>query len=128
MSKARPATTASRSSTDGAVKLDGAAPQVVKLDAKKRGRVSLPVTASGAGASTVAVNVSGPNGFTLARSYALDVRPATQILTRRTVRSLAKGETLTLSNDMFADFVPGTGRAGLSVAISTSLDVADAAQ
>ncbi len=56
--------------------------------------------------------------------YALDVRPATQILTRRTVRALAKGETLTLSNDMFADFVPGTGRVGLSVAVSTSLDAA----
>ncbi len=40
------------------------------------------------------------------------------------MRALASGETLTLSNDMFADFVPGTGRVGLSVAISTSLDIA----
>jgi uncharacterized protein YfaS (alpha-2-macroglobulin family) len=112
--------------TDGAVKRDGGdAPQIVKLDAKQRGRISVPVTAAGAGASTVAVNVAGPNGFALARNYALSVRPATQILTRRTVRSLAKGETLTLSNDMFADFVPGTGRVGLSVAISTSLDAAN---
>src|SRR5262249_60788335 len=46
------------------------------------------------------------------------------VLTRRSVRSLAKGETLTLSKDLFADFVPGTGRAGLSVAVSTSLDAA----
>ena len=52
------------------------------------------------------------------------MRPATQILTRRSVRTLAKGETLTLSKDLFADFVPGTGRAGLSVAVSTSLDAA----
>ena len=37
---------------------------------------------------------------------------------------LAKAETLTLSKDLFADFVPGTGRAGLSVAVSTSLDAA----
>ena len=72
----------------------------------------------------MAVNVTGPNGFALARAYTLDVRPATQILTRRSVRALAKGETLTLSNDLFADFVPGTGRAALSVAISTSLDAA----
>ena len=78
----------------------------------------------GGGASTLNVSVTGPNGFTLLRAYALDVRPATQILTRRTVRTLAKGETLTLSNDMFADFVPGTGRLALSVAVSTSLDVA----
>ena len=70
------------------------------------------------------VKVSGPDNFALERSYALDVRPATQILTRRTVRALAKGETLTLSKDLFADFVPGTGRVGLSVAVSTSLDAA----
>ena len=110
--------------TDGAAKLDGNQPQALKLAAKQRDRVSIPVTASGAGPSTVTVKVSGPDNFALERSYALDVRPATQILTRRTVRALAKGETLTLSKDLFADFVPGTGRVGLSVAVSTSLDAA----
>ena len=110
--------------TDGAAKLDGDQPQALKLAAKQRDRVSIPVTASGAGPSTVTVKVSGPDNFALERSYALDVRPATQILTRRTVRALAKGETLTLSKDLFADFVPGTGRVGLSVAVSTSLDAA----
>ncbi|MEI9805132.1 MAG: hypothetical protein WDN48_12575 [Pseudolabrys sp.] len=44
------------------------------------------------------------------------------------MRALAKGETLTLSNDMFADFVPGTGRAGLSVAVSTLARCGDFAQ
>jgi uncharacterized protein YfaS (alpha-2-macroglobulin family) len=111
-------------STDGAAKLEGNQPPALKLAAKQRDRVSIPITASGAGPSTVTVKVSGPDNFTLERSYALDVRPATQILTRRTVRALAKGETLTLSKDLFADFVPGTGRVGLSVAVSTSLDAA----
>jgi uncharacterized protein YfaS (alpha-2-macroglobulin family) len=110
--------------TDGAAKLEGNQPPALKLAAKQRDRVSIPITASGAGPSTVTVKVNGPDNFTLERSYALDVRPATQILTRRTVRTLAKGETLTLSKDLFADFVPGTGRVGLSVAVSTSLDAA----
>src|SRR5665647_1190400 len=79
---------------DGAAKFDSDKPQILKLAAKQRGRVSLPVSASGSGPTTVKVSVSGPNGFAQERSYALDVRPATQILTRRTVRSLAKGETL----------------------------------
>ena len=52
------------------------------------------------------------------------MRPATQTLVRRSVRPLAAGESLTLSRDLFADFVPGTGRVALSVAISTSLDAA----
>jgi len=109
---------------DGAIKLDGDAPRTLTLAQKQRNRVSVPVTASGAGAGSVAVNVTGPGGFTLERVFNLDVRPATQILARRTIQTLAKGETFTISKDMFADFVPGTGRAALSVAISTSLDAA----
>ena len=115
-------------SADGSVKFDGdksqGLPQTLKLAAKQRDRVSVPVSAEGSGASTIKVSVSGPNGFALERAFALDVRPANQILTRRSVRTLAKDETLTLSRDMFADFVPGTGRVGLSVAVSTSLDAA----
>ncbi len=111
-------------SSEGTVKLDGDKPFTLKLAAKQRDRVAVPVSAAGSGPSTVKVSVSGPNGFALERAYALDVRPANQILTRRTVRALSAGETLTLSKDMFADFVPGTGRVGLSVAISASLDIA----
>jgi alpha-2-macroglobulin len=111
-------------SSEGTVKLDGDKPFTLKLAAKQRDRVAVPVSASSSGTSTVRVSVSGPNGFALERAYALDVRPANQILTRRIVRALGPGETLTLSNDMFADFVPGTGRVGLSVAISASLDIA----
>ena len=81
--------------TDGAINLGGDKPQTLKLAAKQRDRFSVPVTAAGAGPSVVTVKIDGPASFTLERSYSLDVRPATQILTRRTVRSLAKGETLT---------------------------------
>ena len=108
-------------SAEGSAKIaDGK--RSLTLAAGKRGHVAVPVTAAGAGGSTVDVNVEGPNGFKLARAFTLDVRPATQILTRRTVRALEPGETLTLNSDMFADFVAGTGRASLSVAISTALD------
>ena len=53
----------------------------------------------------------------------LDVKPATQVLARRTVEALAKGESLTLS-DMFADLVAGTGSVSVSVGPSTALDAA----
>jgi uncharacterized protein YfaS (alpha-2-macroglobulin family) len=110
-------------SGEGGVTIEGAA-QPLKLDPKQRGRITLPVSASSAEAGAINVAVKGPGGFALERTYALNVRPATQILTRRTVRALAPGETLTVSNDVFADFVPGTGRVALSVAVSTSLDAA----
>ncbi|MBA5819413.1 hypothetical protein H3281_27560, partial [Escherichia coli] len=60
----------------------------------------------------------------LARHYDLNVKPATQILARRSVRTLAKGESLTLTSDMFSDLVQGTGGVQLSVGLSTALDAA----
>ncbi len=43
-------------------------------------------------------------------------------MARRTVQPLARGESLTLSSDLFADLVPGTGMVALSVGPSTALD------
>jgi uncharacterized protein YfaS (alpha-2-macroglobulin family) len=70
------------------------------------------------------VQVSGPGGFAAERSYALAVRPATQILARRTVKPLAKGESLTLSSDLLSDLVPGSGSVAVSVGLSGALDAA----
>ena len=66
----------------------------------------------------------GPDGLILARHYSLDVKPATQILARRSIRTLAKGESLTLTSDMFSDLVPGTASVSLSASQSTALDAA----
>jgi uncharacterized protein YfaS (alpha-2-macroglobulin family) len=54
----------------------------------------------------------------------LDVKAATQVLARRSIRTLAKGESLTLTSDMFSDLVSGTGGVSLSVSLSTALDAA----
>ncbi len=94
------------------------------LKEKQRSAVALPLNAAKVGTSAINVRVTGPGGFALDRSYALATNPATQTLTRRTVRNIAKGESITLSNDLFADLVPGTGRVGLSVGVSTALDAA----
>ncbi len=101
-----------------------AAPQTLKLNAKQRSAVTVPLVASGAGTANVIVRISGPGDFAIERNYALAVKPATQILARRTVKPLAKGESVTLSNDLFADLVPGTGRVALSVGLSSALDAA----
>ena len=110
--------------SEGVNVIGNAAPQTLKLNAKQRSAVTVPLSAAAAGSAAVTVRVSGPGGFALERSYALTVRPATQILARRTVKPLAKGESLVLSNDLFADLVPGSGRVALSVGVSTALDAA----
>lgn len=110
--------------TTGPVKLTGNPSTVMRLAAKQRSTVAVALDAGGAGSAKLDVDIKGPNGLTLARHYALDVKPATQILARRTVRTLAKGESLTLTPDMFSDLVPGTGGVSLSVSLSTALDAA----
>jgi uncharacterized protein YfaS (alpha-2-macroglobulin family) len=110
--------------SEGVDVFGNSAPQTLHLDAKRRNAVTLPLTAPSAGMANVTVRVSGPRGFTLERSYALAVKPATQILARRTVKPIAKGESLTLSNDLFVDIVPGTGGVAVSVGMSTALDAA----
>ena len=109
--------------TDGPLSVEGG-DQTLTLDAKKRGAVTLPVSATGVGTGLVALTVSGPEGFTLAREYPLSVRPATQILARRTVKPLEPGQSITVSGDVFADLVPGTGKVSLSVTPTAALDVA----
>ncbi len=108
---------------DGPLSVEGG-DKTVTLDAKKRGAVTLPVSAIGVGSGMVAIAVSGPEGFTLARNYPLTVHPATQILARRTVKPLDPGQSITISGDVFADLVPGTGKVALSVTPTAALDVA----
>ena len=84
----------------------------------------LPVAATAAGSGTIRINVTGPSGFALERSFTLAVRSPAQILARRTVKQIAKGESLTLSSDLFADLVPGTGSVSLSVGASAAFDAA----
>ncbi|MGK2923905.1 MAG: alpha-2-macroglobulin family protein [Methyloceanibacter sp.] len=98
--------------------------RAIELDAKKRGAATFPVSALGVGDGTIDVTVTGPEDFEVARRYALTVNPATQILARRTVKPLEPGQSITLSNDVFANLVPGTGKLALSVTPTAALDVA----
>jgi len=105
---------------DGVVTLQN----TVKLAAKQRSSFSLGLDGVFAGQGTLDVDIKGPNGLSLARHYALDVKAATQVLARRSIRTLAKGESLTLTSDMFSDLVPGTGSVSVSASLSTALDAA----
>jgi uncharacterized protein YfaS (alpha-2-macroglobulin family) len=98
------------------------------LKAKERIGLSMGLPPSGIGTARYTLTVAGPDGYRLQRRYTLETKPATQMLTRRTIQPLAAGESLTISADAFADFVPGTGRADLSVGLSASLDAATLVQ
>src|SRR6185436_3528283 len=109
--------------TDGPLQV-GQASQTLRLAGKQRTGISLPINATAVGIGNVAVKVSGPNGFEATRTYTLAAKPSTQVLTRRTVRPIARNESISVSSDLFADLVPGTGGVQISVGPSTALDVA----
>ncbi|MGA9444382.1 MAG: alpha-2-macroglobulin, partial [Methyloceanibacter sp.] len=97
--------------------------RILGIDAKTRNAASFPITAQGVGEASVNVTVTGPDSFEVARRYAITVKPASQIFARRTVTAIAPGQSLKLSNDVFADLVPGTGGLSLSVTPTAALDV-----
>jgi alpha-2-macroglobulin len=90
-------------STEGVNVVTSTAPRTLRLAAGQRRAVTMPLAAPAAGSAAVIVRVSGPSGFALERSYAVAVKPAFQVLARRTVKPLARGESLTLSSDLFAE-------------------------
>ena len=98
--------------------------QKLTLRTKERGAAVVPLNATAAGTGAVKVSVAGPGGFALERSYRLTVRAPAQILARRTIKPLAKGESFIVSSDMFADLVPGTGAVSLSVGSQVAFDAA----
>src|SRR5262249_32066580 len=110
--------------SSGPGKGSGHSDTTLKLATRQRSSTTLALDAGGVGTTQLDVDIRGPGGLTLARHYALDVKPATQVLARRSVRTLAKGESLTLSADMFSDLVPGTGTVSLSAGLSSALDAA----
>ncbi|MBO0759347.1 MAG: alpha-2-macroglobulin family protein, partial [Bradyrhizobiaceae bacterium] len=110
--------------SQGPVNVDLGNTPALQLREKQHDFVVVPISASAVGMATLRIGVSGPGNLMLERNYALAVKPATQILTRRTVKPIAKDESLTLSSDLFSDLVPGTGSVALSVGPSAALDAA----
>jgi uncharacterized protein YfaS (alpha-2-macroglobulin family) len=107
----------------GPVQATGA-PKTIKLAAKGRGALDIPLTAAGIGAARLDVSLKGPDGRAFVQAFALDVKPATTPVIRRNVIALAKGAGVTVSRDMLADIVPGTGSIALTVNKPGMLDAA----
>jgi len=95
----------------------------VRLEAKARNGITIPVTAAGQGTATIDVTVKGPGDDELTQSFTVAIQPGTGALARRTVQSLAPGASLTLSKDLMADILGGTGTVSVSVSPLASLDV-----
>ena len=93
-----------------------------KLDAKGRTAITAPVTAAGIGTATIDLKLVGP-GTTATQSFAINIKPGTADLYRRTVRTIEPGTNVSISNDLLADFIPGTGAVSAAVSPLGAIDV-----
>jgi uncharacterized protein YfaS (alpha-2-macroglobulin family) len=107
----------------GPLSMEGAG-KVVKLAQKARAAVEVPLTAKSVGKGRVEISVKGPDGKTFEQALALETKPRTSPVVRRNVIALAKGAGVTVSKDMLADIVPGTGSVAVSVGKPGALDAA----
>lgn len=107
----------------GPVQANGGSKRVT-LAAKARAVVEVPLAAAGVGPARIDVALTGPDGKTLTQAFALDVKPATTPVLRRSVIALAKGASVTVSKDLTADMVTGAASVALTVNKPGALDAA----
>ena len=89
--------------------------RTVRLDAHQRLSVAMPITAAGVGTAELDLRLTGPKTDE-AQHFRLGILSGAPDVYRRMVTPLPGGATQTISGDLLADFIPGTG----SIAISAS--------
>ncbi len=89
--------------------------KTVRLDSHQRQSLSMPIVAAGVGTAELDLRLTGPK-TDLKQHFKLGVATGAPEAYRRTVTPLPAGATETLSGDLVAEFIPGTG----SIAISAS--------
>ncbi|MGE0735757.1 MAG: alpha-2-macroglobulin [Alphaproteobacteria bacterium] len=89
-----------------------------------RTQVNFALKGDTIGVATVTLQLSGPNSFKIERSWDIAVRPSQPISTRQITRQLDPNASATYSNDLIAEFLPGTAKVSVSLSTFPDLDVA----
>lgn len=98
--------------------------RTMQLAANAKAQMTIPVTAAGLGRAEFDVRVTGPNGVGTVQNLAVRVQPSAATIARRIVRALpGNGGAITVSSDLLADLVPGSGQVSVTVSPFASLDV-----
>ena len=110
---------------DGPISVDQALlHQTVKIgEVGSRTPVNIPITASAIGTVRFTAMLNGVGDTPIEQSFVLNVEPSNPPVTRRMVHRLDPNGGLTVSRDLIADMVAGTGAVSLSVGPFSALDV-----
>ncbi|MDF2119818.1 alpha-2-macroglobulin [Roseiarcaceae bacterium H3SJ34-1] len=107
----------------GPVSVDASAlRRTVKLAQGGKTQFNIPVSGAGIGRAELDLKLTGPN-VTAAQTLAVNVQPGSAELYRRVVRPLPAGGSVSISNDLLADFLPGSGAVSVAVTPYGGIDV-----
>ena len=96
--------------------------RTLRLAAGARTSVAIPVNGAGTGTAELDLTLSG-QGIRATQKFQLSVQPGSADLFRRSVRQIPPGTNVSISSDLLADFIPGTGSVSVSVAPVAGLDI-----
>jgi len=108
---------------DGVVLDTSALPEALEIAEGGKATVSVPVRAGSVGLHRIDVTLTTPDGKRLDKTLALPVEVNDPEIARASRFDLADGQSFTADADLFADFLPGTGRAALAIGPIARLDV-----
>lgn len=108
----------------GAVTLPAQIEQTIDMPAGKRQLFGWPIRGQEVGIGKVDLTISGPNGFSVARDWQIQVRPAQAPQTVELVSSVKPGDSLTVDHAALDTFVPGSATISVSMASVRGFDVA----
>lgn len=106
---------------EGAAQLK-AAPISVQLAQGEQRVVRMPIQAGANGLGQVRVQLTGPNGYSVARNYPIEARAPFLPYTLTETQAQAPGAVFATSSDLFSPFAPGTGEAWISYSALRGLD------
>jgi hypothetical protein len=95
--------------------------RTVTLAAQQRASVTMPIAAAGVGAATLDLKISGP-GLSATQRFPLGVEAGAPDVYRRVIEPLPPGASKTISDDLIADFIPGTGSVSVAASPFGALD------
>ncbi len=106
------------------VNVGEAGKRTIDLAEKGKAEILVPLVAGAVGDETLTVNLTGPDGVTLTKTLTMPVRANEPPVSRVSTLSLVKGGgSLMLGSDVFAEFVPGTALATVTVGNVAGIDV-----
>lgn len=112
-----------RLNVDGPLSLIGDETHIFTLKRGQKGRIDRELIADAVGQARITLDLTGPEGLTVRREWAIAVRPGNPLVTRRVISRMAPGGSLTLTSDLIAGLKPETASVAISVGTLPEFDV-----